>query len=313
MARIVKVNDNDYRIIVESGGTITLDTGENSGGVLVTGNLSILGTLFNITADNTTIKDNIILLNDGENGLGITPNQGKAGIEIDRGLRDNAFLYFDETITRLNQSSGPEFIGSFVLMDSSDNLIPLRTQHINTDGENLYLINNGAGVISVEGTVNYESNVLNDDHIPNKKYVDDAIVAYAADPQYIKDEDGTRLLIKTDGANSFLLLELNNQITAQWTSQYHLIQDLKITGSRIEPIRSYQNLILSATGTGHVQIDDSLQLKKIPFVPDGTNDSTIIYGGDAGRGESGVYFKTSDNNGGELISARRALAFSVIF
>lgn len=312
MARIVKVNDNDYRIIVESGGTITLDTGENSGGVLVTGNLSILGTLFNITADNTTIKDNIILLNDGENGLGITPNQGKAGIEIDRGLRDNAFLYFDETITRINQSSGPLFIGSFVLIDSSDNLLPLRTQHINTDGENLYLINDGSGVISVEGTLNYEANVLNDDHIPNKKYVDDAIVAYSADPQYIKDNN-SKLSITDDGSNSSLLLELDGQIKATWNSQYHLVQDLKIIGSRIEPIRSYQNLVLSATGTGHVQIDDSMQLKKIPFVPEGTNDSTIIYGGDAGRGETGVYFKTSDNNGGEFISARRALAFSVIF
>jgi hypothetical protein len=312
VARIVKVNDNDYRIIVDSGGTITLDTGENSGGVLVTGNLSILGTVFNITADNTFIKDNIIVLNEGETGLGITPNQGKAGLEIDRGQRSNAFFYFDENISRIGQSAGPNFIGAFSLTNSNDDLVPLRTSHINTNGGNLFLINNGTGVISVEGTVNYESRVVNDDHIPNKKYVDDAIIAYAADPMKITEGTST-LEIDDDGADSFLLLTLNSQVNAAWTREFHTVQDIKIIGNRIEPRRSYQNLVLSATGTGHVQVDDSLQLKKIPFVPTGTSDSTIIYGGDAGRGESGVYFKTSDNNGGELISARRALAFSVIF
>jgi hypothetical protein len=312
VARIVKVNDSDYRIIVDSGGTITLDTGENSGGVLVTGNLSILGTVFNITADNTFIKDNIIVLNDGETGLGITPNQGRAGFEIDRGQRSNAYLYFDENISRIGQSAGPNFIGSFILSNANNDLVPLRTAHINTNGGNLFLINDGNGVISVEGTVNYETRVTNDDHIPNKKYVDDAIVAYSADPRQLKEATST-LTINDSGANSFLLLALNGQINASWTRESHTVQDIKIIGNRIEPVRSYQNLVLSATGTGHVQVDDSLQLKKIPFVPTGTSDSTIIYGGDAGRGESGVYFKTSDNNGGELISARRALAFSVIF
>jgi hypothetical protein len=312
VARIVKVNDNDYRIIVDSGGTITLDTGENSGGVLVTGNLSILGTVFNITADNTFIKDNIIVLNEGETGLGITPNQGKAGLEIDRGQRNNAFFYFDENIARIGQSAGPNFVGAFSLTNANDDLVPLRTSHVNTNGGNLFLINDGTGVISVEGTVNYESRVVDDDHIPNKKYVDDAIVAFSADPRQIKEGTST-LEIDDAGADSSLLLNLNGQLTATWTKDFYTVQDVKIIGNRIEPIRSYQNLVLSATGTGHVQVDDSLQLKKIPFIPTGTSDSTIIYGGDAGRGESGVYFKTSDNNGGELISARRALAFSVIF
>ena len=312
MARIVKVNDNDYRIIVDSGGTITLDTGGNSGGVVVTGNLSILGTVFNITADNTRIKDNIILLNDGEVGLGITPNQGKAGLEIDRGQRSNAFFYFDENISRIGQSAGPNFVGAFSLTNSNNDLVPLRTSHINTNGGNLFLINNGNGVVSVEGTLDYETRVINDDHIPNKKYVDNAISAFVASPDQLVDGI-SNLTIENNGIDSYLLLELNGQIKATWTDQFHTVQDLKIIGNRIEPTRSYQDLVLSATGTGHVQIDDSLKLKKIPFTPIGTSDSTIIYGGDAGRGESGVYFKTSDNNGGELISARRALAFSVIF
>lgn len=313
MARIVKVSDNDYRIVVESGGSITLDTGQNTGGVLVTGNLSILGTLFNIAADNTTIKDNIIVLNNGEVGLGITPGQGTSGIEIDRGLRNNAKLLFDETITRVNQSSGPlDFIGAFVLKDTDNRLIPLRTNHINTNGESLYLINTGLGVVSVEGTIDYESKIINDDHIPNKKYVDDAIIAGLADPQSITDDDSV-LIIEDTAAQAQLTLRLNNQLTAVWRADYHIVQNIKITDTRIEPTVSYSDLILSSTGTGHVTIDDSMRLKKIPFVPTGLADSTLVYAKDSGRGESGVFFTTSDGSSGELISARRALAFSVIF
>lgn len=42
----------------------------------------------------------------------------------------------------------------------------------NTD---IVMLPNGTGVISVAGTTNYETNVIADDDIPNKKYVDDAI------------------------------------------------------------------------------------------------------------------------------------------
>ena len=45
-----------------------------------------------------------------------------------------------------------------------------------TGGGDLCPINQGNGVVSVSGTNNYEVQVTDDDDIPNKKYVDDAIV-----------------------------------------------------------------------------------------------------------------------------------------
>ena len=44
-----------------------------------------------------------------------------------------------------------------------------------TLGGDLYSINSGTGVVNVSGTADYETNVTEDDDIPNKKYVDDAI------------------------------------------------------------------------------------------------------------------------------------------
>tara|TARA_R110001606_G_scaffold29733_3_gene92579 strand:- start:7843 stop:12633 length:4791 start_codon:yes stop_codon:yes gene_type:complete len=49
----------------------------------VAGNLSVTGTLTSINTANTTISDNIIVLNDGETGDGVSA--GSAGFSIDRG------------------------------------------------------------------------------------------------------------------------------------------------------------------------------------------------------------------------------------
>lgn len=48
-----------------------------------------------------------------------------------------------------------------------------------TNGD-IFFLPNGTGVLSVTGTTNYETNVTDDDDIPNKKYVDDAISGAAS-------------------------------------------------------------------------------------------------------------------------------------
>jgi hypothetical protein len=314
MSKIIKVSDDDYRIVVESGGTITLDTGSNAGGVVVTGNLSILGAVFDITTENTVIRDNIILLNGGEVGPGVTRDQ-QSGIEIDRGFgTPNAQFLFNETITRpqsfLTQINAQ---GAFVLKTDSNGLLPLRTNHINTNGQNLYLINQGNGIISVEGTNDYETRILLDDHIPNKKYVDDAIVNGIGNVEVNNIVDGSSNLTIAASPSVGLSLTVNGILQAQWTSTFHRVQNVKITSNQIEPATLNTDLVLRSPGTGHVTIDDSMRIRKVSFTPPALSDSTIIYAKDSGRGESGIYFTSSDNNTGELISARRALAFSVIF
>ena len=62
------------------------------------------------------------------------------------------------------------------MRDEAGKIQGLFTNSITTGGGDLYLINSGNGVVSVSGTNNYEVQVTDDDDIPNKKYVDDAIV-----------------------------------------------------------------------------------------------------------------------------------------
>lgn len=66
--------------------------------VTVNGTLTINGSLVQnqgILVHDVLIEDNVILLNNGETGAGVT--LGNAGIEIDRGTLDNSYLEFNET------------------------------------------------------------------------------------------------------------------------------------------------------------------------------------------------------------------------
>lgn len=65
-----------------------------SGNLTITGNLVANGSNFTVNSTTVTTKDNIITLNQGEVGTGVTA--GKAGIQIDRGDSADFQLIFDE-------------------------------------------------------------------------------------------------------------------------------------------------------------------------------------------------------------------------
>jgi hypothetical protein len=75
------------------GANITISTHT----LTIDGNL-LVGNITNATVTNTSVEDNIIVLNRGETGAGVT--MGNAGIEIDRGSLTNVRLTFNENIDR---------------------------------------------------------------------------------------------------------------------------------------------------------------------------------------------------------------------
>ena len=102
MGQFLRVN-GDYNIRAGDGAKITLDTGPvaSGGSVRVTGNLVVEGDTFNISTTNLTIEDNIISLNTGEIGPGVSLVY--SGIEIERGNtsstspQNNASFLYDES------------------------------------------------------------------------------------------------------------------------------------------------------------------------------------------------------------------------
>jgi len=103
MSRILKVGQSNYTVQVQTGGTITLDTGPKTGQVYVSGDLIVEGNTTTVESSTLTVKDNIIYLNTGETGNGIT--LGSAGIQIDRGNYQDAIFTYDETVSGYNSTA----------------------------------------------------------------------------------------------------------------------------------------------------------------------------------------------------------------
>ena len=190
--KVVRVNDGDYQLAVQTGGTIILNTGVRVGNVLVSGNLTVQGTTTTVQSETTTIKDNIIVLNSGETGAGVT--LGTAGIQVDRGPSTaDAQIVWDESEAHYSPTTGTTAQGTWVFRRDNSTLTGIQTNSIDTNQGVLGLINSGsAGYVTVTGTANYERNILtyidtvgynpvlgvsvtDPDRIPNAKAVSDYV------------------------------------------------------------------------------------------------------------------------------------------
>ena len=173
MGQFLRVN-GDYNIKTADGAKIILDTGPavSGGSVRVTGDLVVEGLTLTVAAENLNVTDNIITVNDGESGAGVTLIY--SGLEVDRGSLSSASLLYDESADSwlIANGSAP---GPFNFDEANLRLRRILTNSSTDDGD-LTLIGTGTGVVKVFGTINYETQVVHDDDLPNKKYVDDSIL-----------------------------------------------------------------------------------------------------------------------------------------
>lgn len=336
MGQFFQVN-GDYSIKTAEGARIKLDTGPGVGEVRITGNLVVEGDTVTVSAEQLQVEDNVIVLNFGETGAGVTALV--SGLEVDRGTSDNAFLLWQESDDTWNFKLGTGYTTSRLrvteLLTSSDTINPntLRTG-------DLTLIGSGDGVVSVKGTLNYELNVTDDDDIPNKKYVDDAI---QTNPTFQILRDNTRVSafdlndpldaglfpIGPYGAQpleSKVGVVVENNIVAEFLSYgvrfaglnfftedpTNPLTSLTPDATVIQTVNSGSNLKLETNDTGRVQITYALQLDNHGLTPGSIPNTSILYAGTVGPGTSGIYFNNSSKND-ELVGRRRALLYGMIF
>jgi hypothetical protein len=340
MGQVVQVN-GDYTIKTNEGGTILLDTGNNIGFVRVTGSLLVNGDTLTVSAENLEVKDNIITLNFGETGAGVSLDY--SGIQIDRGTLSNASLLFDEAgQTWLLAEGGPAPLVPFNYTNSNLRLRKILTDS-GTDTGDLTLIGFGVGVVKVSGTTNYEQQVTDDDDIPNKRYVDDAIIA---NPSFQIVRSDTRVTAfdpvsdpldisvfpigpyVNNPLQSEIAVIVNNRRVALFTENQVEVRGLSIIwednkGSDIvgfpasdaitlQATNTNTNIKLETNGTGKVQITYAMQFDNSGIAPAFVTDTTVVYAGPVAAGTSGLY-TVNDNYRDELVTKGRALLFSMIF
>lgn len=335
MSRIVRVDDGDYKVIVTSGNTITLDTGSQAGKTVVTGDLEVKGTTQTIQSINTTIADNILTLNSGQTGAGISAsNNYQAGIEIDRGSLQDAKWVFDDNFAY--QIGGNSGTGVWRAIIGSSDEGYISTKGI-ASGGTLY-VQTGNGVISVTNSNSYEENIftysggsildggsgviIDDDNIPNTKAVADYVAYYLANesaPSIVENDSRVRVSdFQTSGAPSQIEFQVNNITVATMFEDRIDIGDLRITNNVISTTGSNEDLTLEAGGTGTVKINDVMEISPTPGIDDALVDPAApttgvkIYSKAPAEGDTGIYFTNSAKQD-EIISRNRALALSMIF
>ena len=344
MGQFLRVN-GDYNIRAGDGAKITLDTGPaaSGGSVRVTGDLVVEGQTLNVAAANLNITDNIIKINDGETGAGITLVY--SGLEVERGSLSNASLLYDETVDTwlIANNTAP---GPFNYDESNLRLRRIYTNPTTDDGD-LTLIGTGSGVVKVFGTTAYELQVTHDDDLPNKKYVDDSILNnptfQIVAPQgqdtrvIIADKEITPDISTTAGSLAYFTAQtgfpnigessvsviVDNALVGQFFNNRLEISDLEIGGgldsNEITTKNGITNLniFVRTQGTGKLQTNYAIQLEKIGVTPAYVSNNILVYGDTPGVGTSGVWFVNDSaeaaKQNGELISKNKALVFSMIF
>lgn len=333
MSKVLNIPNGDYYVYVQDGGTIRLDTGPEQGEVRISGNLVVEGNTTTVESEQMVIRDNIIVINDGETGPGVTLSE--AGLLVNRGTEDDGYWVFDETAEWTNPSNAQLITGAWHARDVGGT-IGIKVAAISVpDDQDLYLINQGAGVISVTGTNNYENQVTDDDDIPNKKYVDDEITASLANVFQARIEDGTvsKSYIEvfdqeTHGNPSYVEFAIDGVVVSTLTPTQFDVAGLRFNGTSIQTVDSNEDLVLSAPGTGAIRIDDTMIINSVPGIDDPSTtplpptDGVAVYASSPGRGNTGLYFVTesvgADSSGNiyvsdELISRNRALILSMLF
>ena len=341
MSRVLRINESGYRIKVQDGSTITLDTGTDTGTTIITGNLLVKGDSTTVNSVNSFITDNILILNrevdangDPISHVGIT--LGSAGIEIERGTLDNAQFLFDESVEHYDPTEDRYIDGTFVLKTSNGVLSAIRTTSIANDGTTDFIIDLSVnattasdsvvkiknGTDDVVSAANYAQLLLDDvtneydNAVTNKKFVNEYVYAFGG----VAITDRIIFPITaTEGVEDSKIQAYGNRIEflvaqtikASVSGAGFSVNNILMAGDTITNTAGSSNLIITAN-TGTVEVDATLALKDRLSPPSITSGRTKVYSSATiGPGKTGIYFNNSTTSD-ELISKNRAVLLSIL-
>ena len=333
------VLSGNYYVKTASSGTITLDTGYLLGKVVITGNLDVQGVTTQIESTNATIKDNILILNQGEPNVG-SVSLGTSGIQISRDPTDSTqyattFLWDNNraytaaapglglwTFKVENQFAGAEV--GFLKINGAQ--AGQDKNYILTDGiENL--------AVTDLGYTSRMENSTNDNDIPNKGYVDykfNAIrgVGTATEARFIRAGNSSIMINdRTDQHNvtatSYITTYLDDidVFRVYPTSVGMPVINLNFTPSTISSLATNTDLTLSANGYGVIAVNNGISFIAPvsptwhPPAPE-TGRTKVYSSSTVGAGSTGLLYNHSDGTNivyGELVSARKAILLGIIF
>jgi len=329
MTKVLNVSNGDYRIRVQNGGNIILDTLAGVPGsyglVTILGSLDVQGVLTYIESTNTQISDNILQLNQGQTGNGISSvNNYVSGIEVERGNYSAAQLLFNEQVTHYDPITSTTVSGTWVLRTADGKLSGLQVSSIANSGTTDFVFDmqGSTNVVRVaNASGGYENNINNDADLINKKYLTNYVaanngVATVSSIYYPITAPYNAVVQTTSSSINFVI---NTQLEAQITGSGLQVSNVSIYRDTINNISIINPLSLTAA-TNHVAINAILDLdNQATDITTSLADHTQIYTKSAeGPGRTGIYFTNHTPYGAlsyhndELVSKNRAVLLSIL-
>ena len=279
---------------LRTSGDYTIKTGTGAGGsnsvifdsktTRVKGDLVVDGTNTVIDTASLTIEDPIIILSRNNS----TPSDVDAGILVNRGAANNAALYWNEgddvfkAVTTTSDGTGTS------IADTALAKIQVGEPTSGSDAATKTYVDSVGGV-SLSGSTN--NNVVT------------VTGASALQGEANLNFDGTTLAVTGNITTSGDAGDISTQTI-----------NIDSGSATISGLRSNEDLILKASGTGDVVINDTLTFSGATSTPSNPTAVTTIYNKTAGGGGTGLFFinsNISSGTEGELISKKKATALAI--
>lgn len=350
--KVQNVNGTDILVVDTTGTGYVVPPTASLSKVVITGDLYVLGQRTETSSTFVTFKDPTILLNQG-NTFAPKPGGGYvSGLQISRSDDDSeltsAFIQWNENANwngtgalsvvkgvfefRVGPSQGAPRYSAIkvnkILIDEASASTVAGAPRLNILGAD-----NKTSVISVAGTTNYAGNVIDDDDIPNKAYVDARVAGLNTTSNHVVD--GKSYLTIIDQSINYVPSELvvvldgepvetDNIITGNSTGTIAMrvsktaarFPGIQLVQNQVRPITTNTNLVLATDGTGQIVAASPLLFQtNVPPVPEAGQSG--VYADDPGNGGTGMYYVNSSTSGvvtsGEFTSVKKALIYSLIF
>ena len=268
----------DYTIQAGTGAAGTNNIILDSKRVVIKGDLDVEGTNTVIDTTSLTIEDPILILSRNNS----TPSDVDAGILVNRGAANNAAIYWNEgddvfkAVTTTSDGTGN------AIADTALAKIQVAEPTAGSDAATKTYVDSVSGV-SLSGSTNNQVTTITGSN--------------ALQGEANLTFDGTVLAV-----------------TGNITATTSIANDaVSIVDNVVTATRSNDDLILKASGTGNVVVNDTLTFSAMATDPTATAQ-TILYNKTAGGGGTGLYFRNSNIGSGavgELISKSKATALAI--
>lgn len=242
------------------------------------GDLLVEGQSFVTEAETVEIKDNLLLLNKGEVGAGVT--KGIAGLEIDRGTEPNYFIVFDESDNRfkagvegdlwnlaLRESDDNMLDGYFISWNSKDKILSTT----NIVNESTPLLFGRTDYKRYSGDIVYQENVYSSysfiDETPQGTLYNSAgesswnIDTTKLNFRFWKPILGTTFRRTLDNSEVLYHADIINNLTTGGTNKVLSAEQGKLLQNSITSIQGSYLPLSGGTLTGQVTIQQSVDIK----------------------------------------------------